>query len=173
MLFCVATAGAQKSSGQDQQVIVKGPTDFTESSLSPEHIAAAKELQGEWTVVAFHSAGRVALANPDLVKKSLGTLVTDVFEGNKLITLTPLKTRVEIEYRLDPAKEPKRIDQRFTGGRIGPWIAKGIYKLEGDVLTICYGDPNVGRPTDFITKPGDGRKMNVYRRLKEQNSKER
>jgi uncharacterized protein (TIGR03067 family) len=134
-------------------------TDFPESSLTPAHEAAAKELQGTWKVTEIHTAlGSSAVEE--------GRIIPYTFEGNKLITVGPANTKVEIEYRLDPTKSPKQIDQRFTGGRIGPWIAKGIYKVEGDTLTICYGDPNVARPTEFITSPGDGRKMRVHKRVK-------
>jgi uncharacterized protein (TIGR03067 family) len=133
-------------------------TDFPESSLSPAHTAAAKELQGKWKVTEFHTAhGSSAVEG--------GRIIPYTFEGNKLITVGPGNVRVEIEYRLDPAKSPKQIDQRFTGGAIGRWIAKGIYKLEGDTLTICYGGPDVARPTEFTAKPGDGRTMRVHKRL--------
>ncbi len=133
-------------------------TDFPESSLSPAHIAAAKELQGTWKVTEFHTArGSSAVQE--------GRIIPYTFEGNKLITVGPANVRVEIEYRLDPTKSPKQIDQRFTGGTIGPWIAKGIFKLEGDTLTICYGGPDVARPTEFTVRPGDGRTMVVHKRL--------
>ncbi len=94
-----------------------------------------------------------------------GRIIPYTFEGNNLITVGPGNVRVEIEYRLDPTKSPKQIDQRFTGGTIGPWIARGIYKLEGETLTICYGGPNVARPTEFTAKPGDGRTMRVHKRV--------
>jgi uncharacterized protein (TIGR03067 family) len=83
-----------------------------------------------------------------------------------LTTVGPDNRRIEREYRLNPSKRPKEFDQRFTGGTIGPWIAKGIYKFDGDTFTLCYGDPNVARPNEFTTHPGDGRKMQVYRRVK-------
>jgi hypothetical protein len=50
---------------------------------------------------------------------------------------------------------------------MGPWISKGIYKLEGDTLTIYSGDPKVSRPTDFTTAPGDGRMVVVFKRVAE------
>ena len=133
-------------------------TEFPESSPSPAHTAAAKELQGTWKVTEFHTA-RGSSAVED------GRIIPYTFEGNKLITVGPGDVRVEIEYRLDPTKSPKQIDQRFAGGVIGPWIAKGIYKLEGDTLTICYGGRDVARPTEFAAKPGDERTMRVHKRV--------
>jgi uncharacterized protein (TIGR03067 family) len=134
-------------------------TEFPASSLTPAHSAAAKELQGTWQVVSYHSNGR---STPAL--KALEVPYT--FEGDKLITANPFNVREEREYRLDPTRNPKQFDQRFTGGTIGPWIAKGIYEVVGDTLTICYGGANIARPTEFTTHPGDGRKMQVYQRVK-------
>jgi len=134
------------------------PTDFTDASLTPEHVSAAKDLQGTWAVISFHSDGESTPVRQGLV-------IPYTFDGNKLVTVGPFNAKVEIEFRLDPTRKPKQIDQRFTGGRIGPWIAKGIYEQRGDTLTICYGGPNVLRPTEFETKPGDGRSMRVHRRV--------
>ena len=38
--------------------------------------------------------------------------------------------------------------------RRGDKTMKGIYKLDGDKLTICYAyDPDSARPTEFKTSP--------------------
>jgi uncharacterized protein (TIGR03067 family) len=134
-------------------------TDFPENSLTPEHLAAAKDFQGEWANVAYHGNG-VDTPVPQ------GREVPSSFEGNKEITVNPFNVHQEIEYRLDPTKTPKQIDRRFTGGAMGPWISKGIYKLEGDTLTICYGGPKIARPTEFTTQPKDGLMMLVLKRVK-------
>jgi RNA polymerase sigma-70 factor (ECF subfamily) len=70
--------------------------------------------------------------------------------------------------RLDPTRSPKVIDlygippHEDPDGR--PWI-QGIYKLDGDILTLClsFGCPD--RPTEFATGPGPGCFwLDVYRR---------
>jgi uncharacterized protein (TIGR03067 family) len=173
LLFAVVAVAACRKAPAPQSDPATGPirstaqpafqtdpqlTDFPESSLSPAHTAAAKELQGTWKVTEFHTARGSSVVEE-------GRIIPYTFEGNNLITVGQGNVRVEIEYRLDPTKSPKQIDQRFTGGTIGPWIAKGIYKLEGDTLTICFGSPNVDRPTEFTAKPGDGRTMRVHKRV--------
>jgi hypothetical protein len=101
-----------------------------------------------------------------------------------------LKTRnneYEVEYRgeggwscwLRPKGElPMCFDLRFTDegrGRLQVtdrwqlqwWTNEpglGIYKREGDRLTICYRNAGEGRPTSFRT--GDGQDLLILRRVK-------
>jgi uncharacterized protein (TIGR03067 family) len=50
---------------------------------------------------------------------------------------------------VDDAKSPKEINIVVRGNRFG------IYKLEGDTLTLCWNEDYDGhRPVDFKTEPG-------------------
>jgi uncharacterized protein (TIGR03067 family) len=59
--------------------------------------------------------------------------------------------------------KPAGIDLLFADPDAKPW-KQGIYKLDGDVLTICWGEKD--RPTEFTAKSGSGNRMNVFKRLK-------
>jgi uncharacterized protein (TIGR03067 family) len=75
-----------------------------------------------------------------------------------------------VDYRLDPTTQPASIDLRLrnvkakradaTGFRV-----LGIYRVDGDRLFLCLAQADE-RPTEFATKPLDGRFLFVLRRKK-------
>lgn len=80
-------------------------------------------------------------------------------DGKKMIKLTA---------KLDPAKPTKTIDltltQKFAGVSPPNFTMKGIYKIEGDTVTVCRTTkPEVERPTDF--KVAEYRVLIVLKRV--------
>jgi uncharacterized protein (TIGR03067 family) len=76
-------------------------------------------------------------------------------QGQKLVR--------EWTFRLEPSTKPKRITLIEVDG--GTEMT-AIYKIERDTLTMCRGYAGQPVPTDFATKPGDKRKLGVYKREK-------
>jgi uncharacterized protein (TIGR03067 family) len=68
--------------------------------------------------------------------------------------------------KIDPATNPKQIDLIGTEGENKGKAAQGIYKLDGDILTICYTMPGKERPTGFESKPGSEATLVVWKRGK-------
>src|SRR4051812_21481332 len=96
-------------------------------------------LQGAWNAVRIETGG-----NP--VPDDLAAIVRYQFEGDRVALMEGDQRAGEGFIRLDPAAQPKAFDFTATGGpQIGA-TARGIYRVEGDALTMCMG---VVRPTEF------------------------
>jgi uncharacterized protein (TIGR03067 family) len=67
-------------------------------------------------------------------------------------------TRIE----LDPSRDPKAIDVIPDGGKDRGERVLGIYKLEGDRLTICMAAPGKPRPKEFKADKGSGCTLRTF-----------
>jgi uncharacterized protein (TIGR03067 family) len=61
-------------------------------------------------------------------------------------------------YKVEVKGEQRMIDT--TGPSADRPGMAGIYKVDGDTLTICFGSPGADRPTEF-TSPEGGRVMHM------------
>ena len=67
---------------------------------------------------------------------------------------------------VDPANMPKTIDLNFTESK---QTYEGVYKIEGDTLTICVNRLTAGvkeRPLDFAAESKQDRQLLVLQKLK-------
>jgi uncharacterized protein (TIGR03067 family) len=125
----------------------------------PKQKPDAELIQGEWRVTHFEEEGK---PNPP---ESLKT-ITYVF-ANGTVTIKdggkPLDKKAGT-YRLDPSKDPKRIDLKSEGEEDG----LGIYQLEGDRLSICapLGSGKIERPKEFKTGAKSGLMLIRLERIK-------
>jgi uncharacterized protein (TIGR03067 family) len=140
-------------------VLIAGDDEPKGSSTKEE----IQKLQGLWKVTKFidHSGGDTT---PDDEIKDF----TIEFQGD-VVTIRKSKgdDGKEQKYTLNPSKEPKWID---IGVREGQPLGEGIYKIDGDELTICIVGATSSknpspRPAEFKAKK-DQHSLLVLKKIK-------
>jgi uncharacterized protein (TIGR03067 family) len=112
------------------------------------------KFQGEWKVTSAKVDGK------DPGEKLVLKAVT--FEGDKVL----LAQGQEGEFKLDADKDPRHYDMKVSSGPHTGDFA-GIYKLDGDKLTIHFAHhPGGDRPGDFECKEGGKTVLIVMERVK-------
>jgi uncharacterized protein (TIGR03067 family) len=104
-----------------------------------------ERMQGTWTVASAEISGK------RLTGKEIENLEL-VIRGNKM-TFKDEKNNKKAEtlkFKLHPNQKPKAINLTHSGEK----KSRGIYRLEGDRLKICYAVNGKKRPTEFRTKVG-------------------
>jgi uncharacterized protein (TIGR03067 family) len=112
---------------------------------APPQDAAKQELaklQGAWSIVSVAIGGRAMV--PDERSRQWRA----VFEGDTLTATGGGQVPHSSTVRIDPTKTPKVMDHAFRrDGR--ETMTRGIYKLEGDTLTVCSALRDGERPARF------------------------
>ena len=104
-----------------------------------------EKFQGKWTVASIEENGKLESAD------EVAMFVVTVKDALFTIKIKDEVTK-ELTIKLDPSQKPAAID-------LVPKDAKektvlGIYKLDGDTLTIAGTDQNKERPTEFSSAKG-------------------
>jgi uncharacterized protein (TIGR03067 family) len=125
-------------------------------------------LQGKWYAVADERFGKPL--PPERVERIRVIIDEDTLrfiESSKQDAALGVAPQDETtQFALDASQEPKAIDILVSKGpHAGKWAA-GIYKLEGDVLRLCWAEPDKPRPTAFTTAGGTAAESVVLRRAK-------
>ena len=126
------------------------------------------ELQGTWAVIAVETNGVITNCengvithdeNGDILPVPLRLQM--IISGNKVSLTCNGNIMLDGTYKSNMNITPKTVDTYKTNGK----VEKGIYRLEGDVLTICSSIPTYPRPLDFSAKTGSGH--NLFRLQRE------
>jgi uncharacterized protein (TIGR03067 family) len=114
--------------------------------------AEQKQLQGTYTVTT------VTVEEKPVEMFQNGKLI---IEGDKA-TIRSANEAHDARFKIvDATAKPKRINFNPEG----PSVAEGIYKLEGDTLTICFAKDGEKRPSEFSSR-GKGLTLIVCKRDK-------
>jgi uncharacterized protein (TIGR03067 family) len=110
----------------------------------PKQRTDEEEFQGEWVMVGLEVREEAVPA-----EKLAGTSL--VIKKNKYTTVVK-KKEYPVTFKLDPKQDPKHIDMYIPSDSGEPQLSKGIYKIDGDKLTICRGQaPGGERPRNFVS----------------------
>jgi uncharacterized protein (TIGR03067 family) len=120
-------------------------------------------LEGDWEVVSF---GPIEEVSSEEMKQKIMSLTWTFERGKHLVKEVSGDKTMPLPYKLDSTKTPKTIDLALTidlpfGQGL---VYHGIYKLEGDKLTMCYS--RGPRPTEFEVEKGSQRALYVLKRKK-------
>jgi uncharacterized protein (TIGR03067 family) len=121
--------------------------------------AELKALVGKYRVVKAELGGK------DLTE-ALKVLQFDITAPGKY-TAQHGEEKDAGTFTVDPAKTPREMDVKGTGGPQKGQLVKAIYKLDGDRLTVCYDHDKPGdRPAKFESKEGTTLLLITYQREK-------
>lgn len=105
-----------------------------------------KKLEGDWVVLRFETKDTKH-------EPADGDGLTLTIEGTKW-TFGALQVGEVVS--LDPSTDPKPVDLKSTRKGREDMINEGVYKVDGDTLTICiYQGKDKKRPTS-LDKPTEG-----------------
>lgn len=121
-------------------------TAIADEPTKPKTDELAKH-QGTWAVLAFEREGK---ETPIEIARSIVRIV----DGDRVVWKRSGKSFAATRVELNAAHSPATIDVLPEGGPSRDKRILGIYKLEGNRLTICMADPDHPRPTAFKAEAG-------------------
>jgi uncharacterized protein (TIGR03067 family) len=118
------------------------------------------ELQGEWVLVARQVDGKKS-TDDEVLELQIRIIV----KGDTLLFKSLGDTDGQAStLKVDASKTPKTVDVIDKNDAKDKKSPLAIYKVEGDLLTVCNSLDE--RPTQFSADKGTGRALLVFKRTK-------
>jgi uncharacterized protein (TIGR03067 family) len=130
-------------------LVLAGSFGLSTAAPAPKDDKDLKKFEGDWTFTAWESRGQA-------VPREQLDIAKWLVKGDKY-TFEMGEEKEEGTIKLDPAKKPATIDFAITAGNDKGKDQPGIYKVDGDTITICLARPGgKERPTDFKSTEENG-----------------
>jgi RNA polymerase sigma-70 factor (ECF subfamily) len=121
-----------------------------------------KQFQGTWILDSVEVNG--VKIDAETMKKQ-GHEITLTVKDQKF-TLKLKRGDVDGALKLDPTRKPRAYDSKGTDPEGVTHETVGIYKFEGDTLTVCFVAAGKDRPTEFKAGAGSEAVVQVFKREK-------
>jgi len=130
-------------------------------AIKEKEPAKPASIVGEWT------GEKATMGGMDLPVPAGGIAMTFTEDGKLIIREGKRDTKESGSYKLDAKKDPAEIDLMPPADKKDPTIA-GIYKIDGDTLTLAFtrGAPGDPRPTKFESPAGSAVMLMTLKREK-------
>ncbi len=115
--------------------------------------------QGKWSVTSMIRDDKEA---PTDIRESITREVSD----DHIVWKRDGESFAGTRFVIDAKKSPKEIDLIPDGGPATDKHVLGIYKFDGETLTICMADAGRPRPTAFEAKAGSKQTLQSFKRAK-------
>lgn len=119
-------------------------------------------LVGEWAAESLVVAGRPRVLGTNPMRF---TFTADGKWYSHRGKLDPT-TASERAYHFDPKADPPTIDLIYEPAEQESQMGQGIYKVEGDTLTICLRRGRTGRPKAFESTAAAPTTLYTFKRVK-------
>ena len=141
----------------DAQSAIARQSGFDAWSGLARHVEQLRALEGEWAFEFVELDG-------DAVPAAMSGSSRMLIDGDRFRMESPEATYEGI-FNIDVDQHPPHIDVEFIEGpEAGEW-SYGIYTLDVDRVTFCFGLVGSPRPNAFATSPGSGRALERLRRV--------
>jgi uncharacterized protein (TIGR03067 family) len=165
--LCLATRGTVRprsfkspaGSGIAVETLVRGKAapKARKATATAEPSGPATEFEGEWQMLS-------GVMNGVPMDAVTVQWVKRVTRGNQTSVIAGPQTMLKVEFTFDPSTSPASIDYLNLHGPTKGKRQAGIYRFDGDVLTVCTAAPGAPRPGEFTSVRGDGRSLTVWKR---------
>jgi RNA polymerase sigma factor (sigma-70 family) len=122
------------------------------------------DLSGSWQAVSFEQDGRKKFSEEEVRKATVR-----FHDCRYHFTPLPWAPQGSFDgtYQIDgDAEDPKTFSLHPARGVLKGQAFRGIYRVEGDTLTLCFSWPLIERPTEFRSRPNSTIVLTVFRRAK-------